>query len=295
MSAMTTISEIHTTDLVQSCMRRVQLTHAGRAVKECTTALYLGLLFHEAAQEWHKFPTIDMPERMRIAQSVLLARLKTENRPLTDAVARDLAEHAKTVREWLELYVERFEPMFRQCKIIGVELPVRLTIEVDGVPQDFASHIDLLFRDENGMLRVWDFKTGEKSPTRAFIDRNMQLGMYHLAILDGEVFHHGEWLSFGEASIVEWVDVRRLEPLKKATSITDARGKELPLEKGDLRPSNAVVFELMVNNPQFIRDEFAIRTRMIRAGLFPTNPDPVGCHLCDCKYACPHWAQEEAQ
>lgn len=312
----TTIPEIHTTDLSQSCMRRVQLTHAGKALKECTTALYLGLLFHEAAQHWHLYPTVGMSERMRIAESALLARLKKEDRPLTEAVARDRSAHMLTVCEWLELYIARFEPMFRHCKIIGVELPVRFTVDVDGVPQDFASHIDLLFRDENGMLRVWDFKTGDTSggdpffvdekgakhhlempnahhgPTRAYIDRNMQMGMYYHAVTNGEVYLGGEWLSFGETCIVEWVDVRRLEPVKRATTITDARGKSLSLLKGDLRPTNAVVFELLVNNEQAVIDEFSTRVRMFRAGLFPTNPDPIGCHLCDCKFACPRWADE---
>jgi hypothetical protein len=289
--------DIHSTDLVRPCMREVQLTRAGRAVRYCTTALYQGLLFHAVAQHWHERRDYTLPIDDGIMQraAVSLAnKLREERRPMTGPVADAQAELKAEVREWADAYVRRYADWYAGAKVIGCELPVRWSCDVDGKREDFASHIDLLLR-VGDQLYVRDWKTGKEAPTRAYLDRNMQMGMYALAIAEGDVLLDGDWVSFGDVPVVQWVHVRGLLPVKRVTDMTDETGATIRLAKGDLRPDNYCARDIEVLNFDAIKAEFATRARMFRAGLFPTTPTIEGCQVCEARQACPHWSSEPAR
>ena len=52
--------------------------------------------------------------------------------------------------------------------------------------------------------------------------------------------------------------------------------------KGDLRPTRQVVrkVEYVPAQADTLKEELRTRVRMVRAGVWPMNPDPVGCGLC---------------
>jgi len=293
-AAQSILSEVHTTDLMTACPKLVQLRHEGKTIKEAPGAMFLGSLFHEAARILHERSLWAEDETGIVAESLgtVLEMYRSEGKLPTPAVMNNLDGHAATVARWIGLYSERFAGYFARCKVLGLEVPVRCSIDVDGYPVEFASHMDILFRDEHGMLCFWDWKTGEDSPAQAFLERNMQLGMYAYSLLAGTVRIFDEWESMGELALGAWIHVRNLAPYSRATQAKDDAGEKRQFVKGDQRPLRSVVREQMYTNLAPVVDQFATRVRMYRAGLFPAFADPEACRYCEGRMACPSWVSE---
>ncbi len=276
--------EIHTSDLTGSCLRQVQLKVEGKAYGETTGALYVGNVVHPALAWLHNH---DRWDRSACEAAVLHgvkvceAEAKQENRPLSPSVKEKRSDYMAESLELVVLYAQRLKPA-RDETIIGTEIPLRFTLEHESLdePHEFATHIDLLGRNRDGVLVIDDWKTGKESPSFSYLSRNMQLALMWLGLLDGEILEPtlGTWERLGERAIVQWIHIRSLKPYSKGGN---------GFKKGDARPLEKIRFAVGFVHEQRIRDELALRVRMVRAGHFPTNPDAIGCMLCDCKAACP--------
>ena len=285
------LTEIHTSDLTADCLARVELRHNGRAIGETPTALYCGNLFHESANLLLTKGG-EIGQCIEDASKIVSAKAAEERRPLTKTVLEKRIGLNAEVMEWLVHFDHRIRS--RYAKIIGVEVPVRMTLVVDGQPQEFASHVDVLFRDANGTLSIDDWKTGEDVPTLEYLVRNMQFGAYAHAAMHGEFLIDNEWTAFDEQAIVNWVHIRNLTPYTRKTKVAEGDAEKV-YERGDVRPLQRIVFPAPIISTQAWLDEFAIRIRMARAGLFPTNPSPAGCFLCESRQWCPSMSQEISQ
>lgn len=288
------IQELHTSDLLAGCLRRVQLRHEGKAIGQCTGALYRGLLFHEAARLLHVagFDT-DTTSIVKSAQVTVAATLRDERRPPTESVKANAGETAADVLTLINLYRDRFADLFAHSKVIGLEVPIRWTMNVDGEAQEFASHLDILYRDPHGNLRVDDWKTGDDDWGSEHVHRSLQVGLYYMAIQYGSVMLDGEWVELNEAPTVAVIDVNGLYPYTRKVRAKDDLGNERDFVKGDLRPISSVRREVLVTNEGAIVDELSVRVRMNRAGLWPTNPTADGCRFCESTSHCPHWSKEQ--
>lgn len=280
--------EIHTTELTAECMRSVELRLSGKAVGFATSALYRGLLFHEAARLLHVDARWDSDVSSIVldAAKIVAATLAEEGRVLSAACDR---ERPNTMAECVKLvgwYRERFAKRFAAAKLIGCEVPVRWTLNVDGDPVEFATHIDLLYR-EHDSLSLWDWKTGEDGTDYEHLARNMQLGMCAMAVAHGELCVGGEWMSFEELPSVAWINANALAPYGRGGKGKGDDGVERAYTKGQLRPMRAVVWGMNIIDEGAILDEFSVRVRMRRLGLWPTSPAPQRCMVCECRKACP--------
>jgi len=288
------LAEVHTSDLMDACPKRVQLRHEGKIIGETPGALYRGQLFHEAVAGLYQRNKWDRPAceaAILAAARVVAETAKRENRPFTEAVANGASTHQAEVLDLVVQYAARFHPM-PQDKIIGCELPIRWTMEHPSLPEpvNFASHIDLLFRRDT-LLCVYDYKLRQDDPSRAFLARNPQLGLYWLMVRYGQVCIDVDadlWVAFGEWSAVAWVHAPALAPYGKAYTNTHT-GEAF--KKGDLRPADKVVRWCGFHPDQegALRDALAERVGMMRAGFFPAIPDPVGCGLCEAWKHCPRY------
>lgn len=84
--------------------------------------------------------------------------------------------------------VERFvawQAGHEHADVVGVEVPFRARVEVDGEAVILSGTVDRLERTPTGDLRVVDFKTGRSLPTQADAAASPQLGVYQLAIEAG--------------------------------------------------------------------------------------------------------------
>lgn len=287
--------ELHTSDLTASCLKSVELRLAGKRVGETASAKFRGSLWHEAralcyaSGDWSEHGTF---QALASGASIVTEAAKRDNEPLTDAVK----DNWQIIASELQPMLIRYGAVVASNvgKLIGCELPIRCTIDVDGEPVEFASHLDVLFRDGFGNLWLHDDKTQQDVPTRAYLARNMQFAMYAYAIRHGQVMVGGEWIEFGEWPRLAWIHVNNLRPFGRKTVVSEtdwATGvvEEVEYAKGDMRPVSKVVLGVPIDEgrERDILREFQTRVRMARAGLWPTNPDPIGCQLCESRKHCP--------
>jgi hypothetical protein len=293
--------EVHTTDLMDSCPRRVELRLAGKRIGETPSALMFGQVWHEtraacyAAGVWDEFR----------ASGILLdswAKCEADNtknrQPLTEAVKKNATTTQAEISRLLGHYGERVA--CRAKKLIGCELPIRCSLVVDGEAVEFASHLDVLFRDADGRLTLDDDKTGDEAPSMDYLRRNKQLAMYAYAIRHGTVWVDGEPVEFGEWPIVNWVHVRNLNTYGRKTTVKEVdfvTGELLDrvYEKGEHRPIDRVVMTAPIHErrtPAILAD-FAQHVRMRRLGLMPANPDKQGCRACESRSFCESYQEEE--
>lgn len=291
------MKEFHSSDLTAPCLRMVQLRHEGKAISEATGALWRGLVFGEACRWVHEHDDWES-HGVAVDHAVeqITRQLEEENRPLSESVAKNTDQHCWDIQEFVRLYCERFQEYFTHCHLVGCEVPIRWTIGVDGEDVEFASHLDLLFAGPHPanikgseFLWVWDWKLRDKSPSPHYIGRNMQLGMYGLAVNHGEVMVDDVWLCMERQPRVGWLHANYLKPYAKKVNAVDDMLETREFQRGDQRPLNAVLRELDISDEGAILDEFFLRVRMARAGHWPTNPDPEGCRFCEVSHACPSW------
>lgn len=283
------LDDVHTSDITCACPKRAELRLRGHVFAETQTATATGQVFHALASAWWTGVELTASD----AFYKCAAEAKGEGQPFSTAVVNNAAEVIAKVSAWMDLYAARFEDTKAASEVIGVELPIRYSLDVDGEPQNFASHIDLL-RRQSGRLKLRDWKSGEDAPHFAYLRRNLQLGLYWLAIAEGEVCIDADldhWVNFGEWVDVEWLHVRNLEPYKKACPGINDAGEPVNWKKGDLRPMRQVVrkIDYIPAQAEALKEELRTRVRMFRAGHWPMNPDPVGCGLCQSKMYCPAW------
>lgn len=294
------IQEVHTTHLTASCLRRVQLTAEGKRVGATETAKYRGLLAHEVLARWFtgKFEIGNFPPDVaRQCHADVRAQCEADNEPLSQAVIDNASTIQVEVGKLCGNFASRFVQLHPDWKCIGAELPIRWDMALPGFeePVPFASHIDLLFKTPNGYV-IPDIKTGEDDPAPHFLSRNLQLASYFLAFKHGQVRTDAEfdlWESFNEYPTLYWMHFNALAPYSRKTTAADENGEERQYAPGDHRPWHRIMrpCDFTPEMEHQILADIATRVRMFEAGLFPANPDPIGCRVCDCNYHCPSYGR----
>lgn len=283
--------DVHTGDLTAKCMRCTLHRWNGEQSPEIPQATLRGLVF---ARSTELILCDDVPHDVAAGEALTDVRLKCESdgQRLSEGAERAIPEIVAHVGQALARWDECMKHLGggEYPTVVGCELPIRFEIEVDGVAQPIASHIDILLRQKRtGRYVVADTKWREDAPTHAYLTRNLQLAVYWLGCRRGQVqYPNGQWYRPGDAMLA-WVHASYLRPVLRATSWVDHETGELvELKKGDARPMDKVV--RWVNHARTaesrVEREIADRIRMMRAGHFPTNADPVGCHLCPAEQWC---------
>ena len=297
------ISEFHSGDLTEPCARKVQLWHEGKFVSEMPTAMYRGSVAGKALERLHvsgDWSVDGCTQAMIHAVGAVQDDLKAEKRTLTEAVITNRQEIHEDVARCVMDYAKRFGKRFAACKQIGCELPIRWTMERDdGEPIYFASHLDLLFRDVDGVwgkgegrLIWWDWKWRQDAPSNEYLVRNHQFILYQLAVLHGQVMIDDDlWIDFGEWPACAWVHLPYLKPFGRATKALSDNGDVEHYAKGDTRPDRAIVRWAIFRRDRQddMAGELLERVKMFEAGVFPMTPDPIGCQLCESRQWCPRF------
>lgn len=276
------IAEIHTSELTANCLRAVQLRHEGKWEPHSGTAMMRGDMFGKAAEWVHNN---DAWHADKAVPAVLdaMRRIKLEPDTLSDAAKRDINTIGAEVQRAIQAYISQFKDYFARCKLIGTEVPIRW--QIDG--REFASHLDLIFREEwdGGALRVWDWKWTKDAPTQEYIARNLQMASYWWAVKHGEVMLGDDWWQdLDEYPLVSMVYVPHLMPYKKATKRGDTQYKA-----GDRRPIESIVITADHSDEGAVLDALRERIALMDGGIWPTNPNPVGCLICESRRWCPRF------
>lgn len=281
------IQEWHSSELTANCLRAVFHRHLGEIHPEYTTALFRGALAGEVLRLMHEKGFESIPVVKAIEN--VLATAQQENRPLSESVEVNKTEIAAEVEKVCKFYAGRLKDPFSKCKLIGCELPIRCTIEVDDRPVEFASHLDLLFRHPDRSLHFWDWKWRDEAPTTEYLSRNLQFGMYAYAIRHGEVMlSDGAWVNFEQWPTGSWIHLPNFKPYSRNGA--DYRA-------GEHRDLDKIIRQIPYDDrsEKAIKHEFAQRVRMANAGFWPTNADPVACHICESNSWCNQFTPRGSQ
>lgn len=183
---------------------------------------------------------------------------------------------ASSERVAAEAAVQRFigwQAAHEHADVIGVEVPFRAEVEVDGRPLTIAGTVDRLEKTPEGRLRVVDFKSSRSVPTVAAAAASEQLGLYQLAVEAGAFDH-------------------------LTASSGSAGGQLVYLRHGDDDSPKVFEQESLANKPHLTDDpdELArptwVHQRLARAratlesGRFDATPGGQ-CQWCSFKGSCP--------
>lgn len=99
----------------------------------------------------------------------------------------DAAWLSASERTAAELAVDRFVGWVedRGSALLGTEVGFGAVVEVEGEKVLLKGSVDRLELDQQGRLRIVDFKTGRSKPTKAAVAADVQLGLYQLAATAG--------------------------------------------------------------------------------------------------------------
>lgn len=289
--SLSVISDIHTSDLTDTCPHKVLLKHEQKTKPVATTALFRGVLIGKILECVHEQNHQDINEE---AFEDLVHELEGEGRIVSDAVLRNKDEILEEIGFVKLKYYEQLMPLFDQCELVGTELPCRVKIG----DTSFASHIDLLVRDTSNVfghgeqrLLCIDWKYRQVAPTKAYLSRHLQMYLYWLMILEGSVMAYKAvdgWVEYGEVPQMLWCHLPYLKPFARKTIIKDEDGSEVQYKKGDTRPIHNIMRPVNFK-PEAINSmkaDLLDRVAMMRSGFFPKIPDPVGCQICEAQDFC---------
>ena len=291
------IKELHSSELTAPCMRYVQLRLLKKNRPVATTALFKGLVAGEAARIIHErhlhgngeAPALYTPIVAGAISSVRKT-LDEEGRVLSDATERSIPEFTEEIAKIMENYVRLFGDRFNRCTLLGCEVPVRWKWKARC--PEFASHIDLLMLDPWGNLVFVDWKLREQSPTHQYLARNMQFACYWATLKEGKVMLSdgltSSWRSMGANARGVWFHLNHVMPFGRKTVVEDDKGMEREFQRGDDRPLRMAWREIEYPDVSVdqVRQELAMRAKMFKSDLFPANPDPVSCAICESEQFC---------
>lgn len=289
------LDEIHSSELTSHCLRQVYHRLNSEVQGVATTALYRGLVAGRACELLHQQGFHSDPSEIVVcAASDVQKTLAEENRMLSEAVESNRLDILAEVTNIINLYVERFAQRFERCHLIGTEVPARYSL--DGI--EFASHLDLVVRDKENVfgygkdrIIVFDWKWREDQPSHMYLARYMQFALYYLMVKKGTLKcgpEGFEWIGFDEAPVLVWFHLPSLKPYARRTTAFNDAGEEQEFVRGDHRPLRSILHrvEYDANQDHRIEEELRMRAMMIENDVFPLNPDPVSCRICDAEAFC---------
>lgn len=158
--------------------------------------------------------------------------------------------------------------------LVGVEVPFRVNVKVDGASITLRGTVDRLERTPQGDLRVIDFKTGRSVPSAATVKAMPQMGVYQLAIEAGAFEAVAPGASSAGASVVY---------LRQDS--TDGYPKELR------QPSLTEAPHLSndpkeIEYPTWVHHQLSQARRVLAQGAFEARTGDH-CRYCPVRSSCP--------
>ena len=161
------------------------------------------------------------------------------------------------------------------AEVLGVEVPFQVEVEVDGEPVTLTGAVDRLELAADGRLRIIDFKTGRRLPTRAQVEVAEQVGLYQLAADEGAFAALAGPAPSGGGVLVYLRQADGGEDFPK--QLHQAALSEKPHPSTD--PEAAAY-------PTWVHHRIAKAARIVRQGRYPATPGD-GCRWCPFTNSCP--------
>lgn len=164
---------------VLTCPRAWFLDRRARAEQPTGTATSLGTIIHALAQHCYT-GELTAPEMLKAADKVW-DQVPFEANWLAEA------EHGEVEAALNRLAV--WSARREHSQVLGVEVPFQVEVQVGAERVLLVGAVDRLEADDQGRLRIVDFKTGRSAPTAKQVAQMDQLGLYQLAARYGGFDH----------------------------------------------------------------------------------------------------------
>lgn len=310
------IDEIHSGDLSRSCPMQVKLKQEHKWKNEMPTAMFRGSFAGKALELLH---FRHKPEEWNISDNVhgclidaaisVNSECERDGRMLTDAVIKNMDVITKEVTTAVQAYINRFASKFAKCELVGVEIPMRMSLKHGDGTFKFASHYDLVFIDPDnvwgqgaGRWHLWDWKWLDKMPVYEYLIRAKQPQLYQLCLylgwsllpnkFTGDKGTEGTWIQAKKWVSTALIYIPSLKPYaRKTTDLNPSTGVLTEFKKGDERPMSRIVRRCTMRKDRIkdIAHSLLELPRMMRDGHFPAIPDKLGCRLCESSDWCPRF------
>ena len=165
-------------------------------------------------------------------------------------------ERARSMAHWLADYHRRAGSEGWRPVATEVGFRVELGRAV------LAGNVDRLEADDEGRLRVIDYKTGASAPTAAELAAHPQLGSYQVAIAEGGFVGHGS--DGAGAALVH---------LGRARTSRNAVQEQQPIASSD--------------EPRHFHDLITDTAEGMAAATFVAQPEDNRCRICPVRSSCP--------
>ena len=258
------------------CPRQWFLTRRARADAGTSGAQSLGSLIHLLVQH-------------AVTEGLPLGTLSQRLDDVWQHLRFDAGWLAASERDEAEAALTRFAAWHdhdRGREVLGVEVPFRHLIEVDGDPVVLVGTVDRLELDASGRVRIVDFKTGRTVPTAAAAAASDQMGLYQLAVSTGA------FDSLTPSAAVAGADLVYLRRNDGSTPFP----KVLSQPSLDDHPHPGVVGHADGSplRPTWVHDRIAEAVGIIRDERFSAARNP-GCQFCAFRLGCPSHDSELAR
>ncbi len=152
------------------------------AISERVAAhIYMGQVIHTALSRLYEAAShgklIPLPEILGLYESEWEKPARGAIVCLDESMTVD--DYIATGRETLTKYYNKYQP-FGGGTLLAVER--RIPLVLDGTPFKFNTQIDRLWKRPDGVVEIWDYKTGKELPRKTDVRFRRQMGLYHLAV-----------------------------------------------------------------------------------------------------------------
>ena len=250
------------------CPRQWFLARRARADAATSSAQSLGSLIHLLVQH-------------AVTEGLELDTLSRRLDEVWQHLRFDAGWLAASERREAEAALTRFAAWHdhdRGREVLGVEVPFRHPIEVDGEPVVLLGTVDRLELDTSGRVRIIDFKTGRNVPTAAAAAASDQMGLYQLAVSAGAFDRLAPAATVAGADLVYLRSNDGATPFPKVLSqpsLDDHPHPGMAPDAGGSPP-----------RPTWVHDRIAEAVGIIRDERFSAARNP-GCQFCAFRVGCP--------
>jgi superfamily I DNA/RNA helicase len=248
-----------------TCPRRYFLSRQAGGEGEISLAATLGSLIHRLVQ-------------LAVDEGWGMDQLRTQLDQSWDRVPFEAAWFSASERMEVELALARFLTWRagRSSELVAVEAPFEVELELDGLQILLAGQVDWLERTESG-LRVADFKTSKRQPTKDEVAGMEQLGIYQLAITSGG------FASRTGAAVLDSVGASAVYLRQPA------KDEDVPKEFWQLSLADRPYLSEDASErayPTWVHHRVAAAAKVVAEGTYPATP---GTHCQQCRFAtsCP--------
>ena len=181
----------------EECPRKFKFEKIERAPKSDRVAahIYMGQVIHEALARLYEAAA----HGKLIDLQVVIDEYAAEwEKPAKGAIvcqdeSMTVDDYISSGREILTKYYNKYKP-FGGGTLLAVER--RIPLVLDGTHFKFNTQIDRLWKRPDGVVEIWDYKTGKELPRKTDTRFRQQMGLYHLAVKQN-------WPQFENISVVQ--------------------------------------------------------------------------------------------